>query len=472
MTGPGNGGHRGDGADETPGGLLSLRENGAAEWVSERVAAVAPVAVQVGEGCSVDVDPAFPAYALSWRAPAGSDGGPLARAFGESAPIEALAELRAGAGVRILPAPNLIGAWVRYAEVESVARWSMRPLHLGALAADRAVAAHAVGFDGDAGAWFARAADALPELAERGFDGSLSAAATDLVRIAIRTAGRSGAGAEYLYLATDLDDHHVLADDTVAEALSRWHRVEAVSDTWTLGGDRDTERIAGFVDIRLVPPRILAWSGADHPELRVEYTAEGESWHVTTDLAPDVDARCREARRLLAYAARRMDGALVATAPARLRDRALVATLPTDGYRAEDLIFGLFDADIDVYDLRTDPLGRCLAEVDRLMVEAWGRHRAATAALVSVPPDASETVLRTAQSEHRARLRIIRSMIGGARVRLEQELARTDPAGPGNDAAAILLAARLSALARYLTVLRDGGAVEPILAELIPPDEP
>ncbi|MRH91689.1 hypothetical protein GFY24_30335 [Nocardia sp. SYP-A9097] len=470
-------------------GVLFLTEDGAAEWVSERTAAVATIGITVGGGCLIHVDAAAPGEPLRWTVPPGSDGSELARAVGDSGLVGVLAQARRDGTTRhrILAAHSLNEPWVRFAEVEALARWAMRPLHRGALAIDRAVAAHAVGYLGDARAWFTRAEHTLIDLGARYLDGELPDTAADLVYNALLVAAEAGIDGEFPDLSPDRPSHAQISDTAVLEVITRWDRTgtaaSAAGAIWTLGGDENTDpdRDVGFIDIRAVPPRIIAWSGSDQPELLIEYDSGADTFAVTAWIADDVDPRCREVRQLIAYAARRADGALVATAPVRLQGRSLVAGLPAASGAIGELIFGILDAATDIDELRTDQVGRCLTEVDRTMIDAWGRARAATAALYTVSAMAGETALYKAQSEHRSRMRIVRSLVSTARARLERELAQLEsiPTDPESDAAHMdaadrralitLLRARDIALARYVRSLRHGEVAEPALAELIPP---
>ncbi|WP_433665103.1 hypothetical protein ACQPW1_24640 [Nocardia sp. CA-128927] len=456
-------------------GVLFVDGERTARWYSEHVAAVAPVELDLGDGCVVEIDPADPDVVLAWRASSDAAVTALARAVDDPAIAEIVGSARAaGTGERVVRAPMLINAWARFALVAAATRWTMRPVHKGALLIDRAVAAATVGQDAAAKTLFIYAEDALLELGQQCVDGELPAAVTDLVAQAVQVANRLGVAGDAAGLADELDSRTAIDDDILREFLTRRRRAAATASTDLQSGTLDGEEAvltmgSDVVDIQAVPPRIIAWHGAEQPELVIEHLSDSAVFVITTTLADGVDPSCREVRRLLAYAAERDTGTLVATAPLRPLGPVLTAKLPAGQWVIADLHFGVLDAGTDLEALRTDPIGRCLAAVDRTMVEAWGHQRAANATLHTVPATADAELLDKAQAEHRAQLRTARSSAANARKRIERELRVLDPADQDTDALRALLRDRLDAVNRYPQAMAS--AADPILTELIPPEQ-
>ncbi|MFI7000838.1 hypothetical protein [Nocardia sp. NPDC050175] len=455
-------------------GVLFVDGERTASWYSEQVAAIAPVEIVLGDGCVVEIDPAYPEVVLAWRASSDAAVAILAGAVGDPAIAEIVNAARAaGSGQHIVRASVLIDTWASFALVIAATRWTMRPVHQGALLIDRAVAAAAVGRDAAAKTLFIYAEDALLELGRQCVDGELPAAVTDLVGHAVRVALGLGVAGDAARLADDLDGHSAIDDNLLREFLTRRRQAAATASTDGQSGTLDGEDAvltmgSDIVDIQAVPPRIIAWHGAERPELVIEHRSDGEVFIVTATLADGVDPSCREVRGLLAYAAERDTGTLVATAPMRLLGRALIAKLPAGRWVIADLHFGVLDAGIDLEALRTDPIGRCLAAVDRIMVDAWGHQRAATATLHAVPATADAELLDKARAEHRARLRTARSSAANARKHIERALRGVDPGDQDADALRTLLRHRLEAVIRYPQAMAPGP--DPILTELVPPE--
>lgn len=456
-------------------GVLFIDDEQTTSWYSARLTAVAPVEIELGAGCVAQIDPAYPDMVLAWRAHSAAAVAALARAVGDPAIAGIVDNARAaGDGSRVVRAPVLTAQWAHFALVAAVARWMMRPVHKGALLIDRAVAAAAVDRTAAAKTLFIYAEDALLDLAERCVDAELPAAVTDLVAHAVRVADGLGVAGDSARLADELDRRSAIDDDILRDFLTRRRQAATTARTdvqiGTLDGE-DAVRSLGFdvVDIASVPPRIIAWSGPEQSELLIEHRSDSDVFVITARLADGVDPSCREVRGLLAYAAERDTGTLVTTAPLRLLDRTLIANLPASSRIIADLHFGVFDASTDLDSLRTDPIGRCLAAVDRTMVDAWSHQRTAHAALHTVPASAAAELLDKAQAEHRAQLRTARSSAANARKLLERELRVVDPDDPDAAALRTLLRDRLDAVNRYARAMATGA--DPILTELVPPEQ-
>lgn len=457
-------------------GVLRTGTDGSLHWQSERVAAIAPVEFALGAGGVATIDAAVPRLPLSWSLTAEADPAVLTNAVAGQELADVIDSVRqARTETQVVAAPVLTERWAHYAVVAAVARWTLQPVHQGALLIDRAVAAAGVGRDAEAATLFIFADDALLDLCLRCLDGEMHTAVVDLVRAAVQAAEHAGIRGAWRPYAAELESLTTLDDAVIHEQLTQWQQADSPATAPGRAGVMNAEiedetRDSALVDIRSVPPRILAWSGANEPELLIEHDSAQDVFVVTAFLASGADPRCREVRRMLAYAAERESGALVATAPLRLDGGSLVAALPADGHRLAGLSFGVLEADTDVRALRTDPLGRRLAELDRTVVEAWGLHRSAQAALYTVSATALEQLLREAQAEHRAQLRIARNMLSGARRRLERELSRYSTDGNVADPLAVLLRARIDAVGRYLGADQFDGTFDPLLTDLLPPE--
>ncbi|MGW4368170.1 hypothetical protein ACWEKT_21260 [Nocardia takedensis] len=454
---------------ENPGeGVLFLAEDGAARWYSPRAAAIPPVEIVIDGGCVAGVDPADPSALLWWTLSPGAAADGLAAAVGDPDLPRVLDRVRAaGAERRVLTGQVLTAPWTRYAAVAAARRWILRPVHEGALLLDRAVAAHLIGRDLEAAALFVAAEDTLLDLGERSRDGELPGVVVELVHEALRIALACGVDGPIEEIAEDLAGHALLSDDDLAMLLAEWRRA---SETALVGGGASSLGAGDGddrepVDIRAVPPRILAWGGPDHAELAIEHDRAAASFVVGTALADGVDPTCLEARRILAFAARRADGALTATAPMRPHGEGLVARLPALGNDRADLVFGVLDAGTDPDTLRTAPRDRPLIDVDRVMVEIWGRHRAALATLRTAPVDAGEDLLRRMQADYRTGLMMTVGEVDAVFDDLDERADTTS-----DDDVAALLRARRDAVARYAESLRDEGGLDPILTELLPPE--
>ncbi|MEV0767718.1 hypothetical protein [Nocardia salmonicida] len=454
-------------------GVLFFHEDGTASWDSGTVAAVAPVEIVVGGGCVATVDPANPRALLSWTLAADGDVDALAAALGDPGIARVIERARAaGIDERVLASPWLVEAWSRYAAVAAARRWIMHPLDEGALLIDRAVAAFRVGRELEAAALFVAGEDHLIDLGERCRDGEMPTTVVDLVREALDAARECGADLRIEELAAELDGYSAIGDEDLAVLMDDWRRAIAmVSDAGAaahLGGG--VVSLDEFIDITLVPPRIIAWRGASEPDLTVEYDGRSATCVVRASLAAEVDPYCLEVRQLLIFAAGRDDGALVATAPMRLEHRSLVAVLPAMGVDPADLVFGVVSADTDPASLRVESVGRHLAEIDRTMIEIWGRNRAALARLRAVAVDAGEAQLTRARDDYRTSIFAVRNSVDSVLDDLEQRLETVEIDARSTDDRAFLIRARIEAVARYRVAVDDDRGVDPVLAELLPPE--
>jgi len=475
--------------------VLVIGERGPVSWWSGRAAAVPAVELPLGPGITGRVDPAVPHRLLSWTVEAQAAPEPLGAALDDRELADLVRVLRArGSAVYALECPELSEPWRARALVVAVDRWTMRPVHHGALLVDRAVAAHDTGEPTAAGRSFRHAGYAFDQFAEHCLDGRLSAPAVELLRRAVPRAAAHGVTVPGLREA--LDEAEVIDPLALLDAVRRWSLdvdlPGAVGLAATLGGEYGADRRASEaavtelepvpLDPTVLPPRILAWYGARTPELRVEHHPATALVHLSASLLPGVDPFCREVTDLLAYAADRETGALLAVTAVAVASGRVVAELPSAGHDPATLHFGLFAADVAPSALRADPLGRGLVDIDRAMIDAWNQHRTAMATLASVRAGAGEAELTEAGLRCEEHLLLAESATLDARdfaTGLLDALGHRDaehtadgrPAGP--DGPRGLLRARLAAIAEYLALLRrpEVAAVPLTLTDLVPPDE-
>ncbi|MGX7724566.1 hypothetical protein [Rhodococcus sp. 5G237] len=224
------------------------------------------------------------------------------------------------------------------------------------------------------------------------------------------------------------------------------------------------------IDPHVVPARVFGWAGAESPEMFAEYQRGDAHVLVSLRLADHLDPGVLYEGQFLAYAADRTTGRLVSTEPmTNDDDRMLVATLPLFGHEFDSLVFGVFESDTDIRALRTTPLNRELAYIDRLMIDAWTHHRTALALLHSLDSSAGDSTIDSAQDSATALMAQARASAVNARNRIQATIASLP-----SDATAIadLLVARLDAIQRYVVSLRrtaipDDG-MRPLLAEMLP----
>ena len=465
--------------DTTGDGLLVVDDTGTVSWWSARPAAVAPVDVTIGPGAVVQVDASYPAQVLNWILAPGADPAVLATAVGDpdlAATITALAG--AGEGTTPMAAPQLTPPWARRAEVAAVTRWTMRPLHEGALMLDDAASEYRTGNTLAASRLFALASPTLFDLGEQCLDGTIRGGPAgelrEITRIAEHATTGTGWGPEVLALAAALQDHSDLDDDWALAALlttqdlSSADATRGVSDWGSTGTEVSITTTA--LDPHTVPPRILGWSGAETYELLVEYREDADTVTVTATLAATVDPLCLEAQQLLAYAADRATGAVTACAPMQVQGRAVVATLPCRGRHPDTLHIGVYYVDTELDELRPDELGQLLTDVDRRMLEAWNHHRTALAAVHAVPADADADLWAAAAKLHKKQIDQAYRCAHNAASKIRAFVA-THPDIPGDVVAA--LNARRAVILDYRNDL-DAAAptrttdTHPLLAEMLP----
>jgi hypothetical protein len=443
-------------------GALVVDADGTTSWWLPSVAAVAEVRLPVADGVELAVDAADPTLVLAWAAAPGAEIDSLAGVFVDGSLVDRVRALRAGGEqVVVEDAPILTRPWVRMATVAAVRQCAVLPLNEGALLLDLASATSGVGYAEAAAHVFGLAAPVLMALGEQCLATEIrGGAASQLVEIA-QVADAALAGTAWA------DDVHALAA-RLREEVSEIPDVFAfdfagalVADIWTADGSTPSGVLTPeFVDPGLVPARILSWPGAAKHEVFVElhdgYVV------VTAALAYRVDERTLEANQLLAFAARRDDGALVATAPMTVTGGTVSAALPVDG-DADGLAFGIFHADSDLDDLRVDRVGRMMVEVDREMADAFVYQRAAVTALhrTSLDDDQSAALRAGKRNTREAKAAAGRAL----------SILSTAFADGGDGDVRELIEARVSVIDRHRANIDDNevpAGSEPLLAELLP----
>ncbi|MFH5230863.1 hypothetical protein [Antrihabitans spumae] len=463
-------------------GVLTVDVDGAAEWWSARVAAVGLVEVVVGDSCTVRVDSSRPAVVLGWTVGAGADPDPLGRAVANMALAELITSLRGnGKSVQIVDGPVLAEPFEHLAAVTAVARWTLRPVNAGALLLDRAVAAEMVGNRGEAWRLFSYAEDALLDFAEMCLQKGGSSAIGDRLVAALAAAQTCGLDGPYIDgLLAQLEQWSPIADADLVKAFSDWRNAEVVGAVGAAtdmgngpsGGDPDLFVTTSYLDIEAIPPRVIAWEGAAKPELLIEYHRAQDRAIVTASLAAGVDAVSQEVRQLFAYLCDKETGRVVATAPMTVTGGSVSANLPGMGLTVDQLYAGLFKTGVRIESLRTDPVGRCLAEVDRHMVDAWGHARSAVAVGFTLPPTAYDAKRRVAMRTRATQLRMAQTAAQNASTLLTREIEARGDSDADSEAVNALLRARLDAVEEFVEDLGNFAAAQGhlLLTELIAPD--
>ncbi|MGW4846897.1 hypothetical protein [Nocardia brasiliensis] len=457
-----------------------------AVWRSTSVAAVAEVTVAVGPGVSVTVDAADPGTVLAWSVAAQADPAPLATACTQD--VTALVEqVRAGTDTDADTPLRLGPAWTRRALVAAVSQRFPAPLHEGALLLDAAAADQGVGDTALAAVTLGWAAPVLDALATASLTDQLTGAAATTLNDVAQQCERAAAGVDVGTDVTAIAERLAHRQTAVAErrlgALLEWLARSGDSAlALTLGGGTESGVApAGLpeeVDLLAVPARILHWAGSREPEIRMLTTTrtgdEGyETIRVQVPLADQVDALCREAGVLRAYAADGQSGRLLCTATMHVRERTLVGELRFRRRHGEDPVFGVFSADLGPGVLRCTSTGRALRSIDRLMIDAWSTHRGAVAAAAATDPDAPDAIQEQLRGRAEGLLVRARSLTNNALDRLEVLAARISS---DDELLGDQLDARLDAIDGYISTL-EGSALhlapgtEPLLAEQVPADD-
>lgn len=446
-------------------------------WSSGRVAAVAPVDVTIGPGVTVTVDAARSSEVLAWTIEDFGDPGMLAAACEPGVDVTALVDQVRTDQTLAATELSLRGRWARKALVAGMSRWLPRPVHEGALILDQAATYQATGNSFAAARLVALASPVLEALAQDCEEGLLSAAAAaelaDVAGLAADAVDDLDWGPEVRDYARRIASHIGVSDLDVDLVLLQWrdllHTSGAVGSLSQPGvssmvADDDETRIDVAVDPLVVTARIVRWIDADTPEVRVRVSGDDSDAvaELTIDLSDSVDAGCHEVGQLSAYVADTTRGAVLRTMKTYLDGRTLRATLRFQMPESRTVQYGVFDADTGIGRLRTTALDYDIVRVDRMLLDAWSRHRASLAARALADDLARETAADLlAESQQ---------LVSDAYDALEMVIraaSRTDPARV--DA----LTARLQAVEAYRDHLDEHGdhpdaTGGPLLAELLP----
>ncbi|MCC4306281.1 MULTISPECIES: hypothetical protein [unclassified Rhodococcus (in: high G+C Gram-positive bacteria)] len=459
---------------------IELSDSGDLSWFSGLAPAVAEVEVVVGRGVRVTVDAATPSAVMAWTLHRSADPEPLAASTGDPTLLDHIARARAGEIVNVAPL-HLTEHWARRALTEAVSRWTMSPLDEGALMLDEAAAHEHTGNALAAARLVALASPALESLGQQCLDGFIvGGGAAELIEIAA-SAARSVDNLYWGPAVTDLS-HRLEAvtafdDADLEHMLTEFARAEESVISGHLGLETSTSVVVNLaiipaiIDPHALPARILSWRGAHAPELIVEYHGDSDEVTISAHLAADVDPFSVEPGRVLAYAADKVTGQVLAVEPMKAVHRTLVGTLVLTSSDLSAYTFGVLHSETDMRTLRSSAIGRDLVEVDRLMLEAWNRQRSALSALHVVEAGASEETHARAQRTAAGLIGKSRTAAMNARTILDQLVA-----GKASESAELVeaLTVRRDAISRYLVTLRtvttptDG--THPLLVEMLPVD--
>ena len=371
-------------------GHLLVDGDGGTTWHSDTPAAVARVRVVHPDGAAFEVDAGDPGRLLAVTlSPMSSKdrAGLLADLVPDPIWVQGfVAAVDQGGGQRQFEGPPRLGAdWSRVAEVEALNRWMLQPVDDALLTVDRGLSWYDAGLPDEAAPLLRRSSATLVELAERTLAGDLPAAAWDSVRHAVTVAAS-------LLDAEDLDQPELarLAEEfqeeppehspgrSTDDARANYEPMYMGADSQTSG---TVHAISGHVDPALVPPRVLAWRGAQEPELVGSHIEGSAGVEVSVNLADAALAEDREATMIVAYAALAATGepwSSVALA-SDSSGRVLTGVIPVHGHDVQGLVFGVRRLGTQE-PLRADLLGRQLAQVDRLMIDSWNVARLASTA--------------------------------------------------------------------------------------------
>lgn len=444
-------------------------------WSSGRVAAVAPVDMTVAAGVTVTVDVARPSDVLEFTV----------HEFGD--PSDLIAACDAGAAQLVNSVARgeepgsasltLQAVWARKAFVTGVERWQPRPIHEGALILDKAAALQAVGESAAAARLFALGSPVLAALAADCANGLLSELTVlelaGIARHAAEAVASLSWGPQIREIADQIEAETGLSELDADIALLQWSDTERRAFTYDFEYDKTAEvPEEAVVDPAAVTPRIIEWAGAEHAELHIVETADGDevSAKLTVKLSDFVDEHSYEVGRVSAFVADADGGTLLRTVSTRLEDgRALSAELHYSRPDSGRVVYGIFDADKGVGVLRFGHLDSDLITIDRMMLDAWSTYRAALV-LQARLGEAGEQHLPRANTKIDSLREDTQRLASDARSELSRVQSRVARREPSQGAA---LNARLAAIEAYEADVDAHGVVpsagcEALLAELLP----
>jgi hypothetical protein len=440
-------------------------------WSSGRVAAVAAVEVTIAPGVTVTVDVAAPSSVLAWAIDDFAESDALAAACESGTAVATVIDQVRRGESPADAALSLRPAWARKALVVGVSQWMPRAIHEGALILDQAAALEASGDSFSAARLVAVGWPVLQALALDGEDGSLSVAAVAELSAAAELAAAAVERLDWGPQVRDLSDRVRttlgISDvdfDLIKEQWRDLLPLDVAAGNLSVATDLSgTEApVSVPVDPAAVTARILRWIDAHTRELTITQTDDGTEVvaELSISLADTVDEGGREIGSISAYAADPDRGVLLSTGRTELDGRMLRCTLRFPLPASGKVGYGVFDADYGTSVLRTTALDNDLIWIDRMLIDAWSRSRAALA--MRAQADGAE---RAADGFLSDAIRLVEDASDRLQMTIRTAtLSATDRVES--------LTARAAAIESYLDFLASGGAStasgELLLAELVP----
>lgn len=367
--------------------------DGSIIWSAAYGAALGPVQLGV-PGLIVTVDPIAPGEVLDVAA--ATPDGLIARADLFTGDIAR----RLAATPDLVQSARLAPAATRLATVACVHNLHLGDLDEALVLVDRAWALVGIGERAAAADWLRLAGPSIDRLTERievdDISGPLVATTTAVLT------DFASAGVLPADLASHLDrlaGRQARLDGAFDSALDD---ITAGAET-ALALGADETAAPGIVwllaDLRLLPPRTLAYAGPDQPDLRV---VEGGAGTVVVSgrLRNGVITDTAELQGLFAVAAEARTGELVAVSPVVVAAGEVTAQLQTGGLAPDSLCCAIIGSAADPDLLRLDPVGTALTRIDRYLRHAWTAHRTAAAALASAGFGGEQLDRLTQQAGH------------------------------------------------------------------------
>lgn len=383
-------------------------------WHAARTEVAGMVEMPAPGGCRWWAHVSDPHTVTAWSLIDDDDAArPLAETFGP-AWAERVGKILAGEAEPSddhLAPPALPDGWARVVVVRGLRRWCPFPLDEVSLVVDEALAWDAAGEHAMAGLVIGGVGAVVTRHVEALLDGDLPRVAAPIVsaawRLALEHLDDDDPDREALLALEDrLVEATRLDTDVLDATLARWTfdaaRVatllelldgepatamggtlggveEAGATTETgPGGPRDEPDVeGGEVDPLVVSPRIVA--GAALPEVDVRVREQEGDAVVEVRLGPGVEPTSREAASLVAYLCARGSGRILARARLIAADEPGLLRARLSAPPGVPAAAGVYEVGVATR-LRTDPLGRALAHLDRLALALWSADRLAEVA--------------------------------------------------------------------------------------------
>jgi hypothetical protein len=352
-------------------------------WNTGRVGTAGVVEVAAPGGSRWWADVLDPTRVVAWSAVAGSWDG-LVSVFGREWGDRVLPVVNGavdGTGVELAP-PPLSEGWARLVVVLGVRQWS--PVHLDevTLWVDEALAWAGAGDAERAAMTIRMVSGTLVGLVERLTAGGLPTVPAHLVRqacdLALEHLDQEDEEWERLAeLRAELEPATVVGDGTLAPTSVQWSTahhddVSAGGDKFSVLRESNEGLMLGEVDPTCVTPRILAGAETAQADVRARVEADGVAVEVA--LVEGIELTDREPASMVAYLADASSGRVLTRAAMRGEGDRLVTTVPLQGHDPAQLVVGVYEAPY-ADRLRTDPTGRELIHLDRMLLAAWAAAR-------------------------------------------------------------------------------------------------